>query len=235
MGAHAVDDQAEEALPGARRDAGGEIGDGAHHQVDDRHVGDEETASNNLSITPRHGIESGSPLTCQPVDPATTAWLEGMARRSVGAQLAEGARMDSRARELVGFVGIVLGLLATAASQSGAANGLWGGLFRFFAIVAVAALLYAALHVMQKLVLRRAQFRDIGPGAIAGYLRDPELVEMELEEIQARAVYDLSAAAELNAELIAQAREDFAAGYGYFAVGLAAAALAIVALILALI
>lgn len=168
------------------------------------------------------------------VEPGTTTWLETTARRTLDAQLAEGARIDSRARELVGFVGIVLGLLATAASQSGAAGGIWGGLFRVFTIISVAALLAAGLQVMQKLVLRRPGFRDIGAGAISEYLGDPETTTMELEDLQARTAYDLSAAASQNAELLTAMREDFAAGYGYFAVGLAAAALAIVWLVLAL-
>lgn len=184
----------------------------------------------------RHDLaRSYGTVTFAQVKPGTTAWLEATARRTLDAQLAEGARMDSRARELVGFVGIVLGLLATAASQSGAAGGIWGGLFRVFAIISVAALLSAGLQVMQKLVLRRPEFRDIGASAMTDYLRDPELPTMELEELQARSTYDLSTAAAQNAELLVAMREDFAAGYGYFAVGLAAAALAIVWLILALI
>ncbi|HVX32160.1 MAG TPA: hypothetical protein VHA80_03385 [Solirubrobacterales bacterium] len=73
------------------------------------------------------------------MEPATTAWLEETARRVVDAQLGEAARINSRARELVGFVGILLGLLATAASQSGGADGVAGGLFRVLVIVAVAA------------------------------------------------------------------------------------------------
>ncbi|MFN8215092.1 MAG: hypothetical protein U0R71_00710 [Solirubrobacterales bacterium] len=165
----------------------------------------------------------------------TTAWSEESARRVVAAQVAEAARINSKARELVGFVGIVLGLLAAAASQSGAAGGVWGGLFRFFAITSVAALLWAALHVVQRLVLQKPQLRDIGPEALDGYLNDPELARIDIEELRARAFYDLTAAATNNAPLLEEAHGDFAAGYGYFAVGLAAAALAVVALILALI
>lgn len=169
------------------------------------------------------------------MDPATTAWLEGNARRVVDAQLGEAARVNSRARELVGFVGIILGLLATAASQSAAADGVWGGLFRFLTIAAVAALLWSALHVLQKLVLARPQLRDIGAGALGSYRDDPALAGLEPEALQARAFYDLTAAAEANAPLIERAHDDFAAGYGYFAIGLFAAGLAIVALVLALI
>jgi hypothetical protein len=153
----------------------------------------------------------------------------------VSAQVAEATRINSRARELVGFVGIVLGLLAAAASQSSGADGLCGGLFRFFAIVAVAALLWAALHVVQRLVLQRPQLRDIGPAALESYLNDPAMATVDLEELQARAFYDLSEAAATNAQLVEQAHDDFAAGYGFFAIGLCGAALAIVALILALI
>ena len=169
------------------------------------------------------------------MDPGTTAWLEATARRVVDVQLGEAARINSRARELVGFVGIILGLLATAASQSGGADGVWGGLFRFLAIVAVAALLWSALHVLQKLVLTRPQLRDIGAGALRSYLDDPDLEGIGAEEIQARSCYDLTTAAEANAPLLEQDHEDFAAGYGYFAIGLFAAGFAIVALILALI
>jgi hypothetical protein len=77
------------------------------------------------------------------MNPETTAWLEGTARRVVDAQLSEGARMDTKARELLGFVGIILGLLATAASQSGSVAGVFGGTFYVTAIVAVASLIWA--------------------------------------------------------------------------------------------
>lgn len=47
------------------------------------------------------------------MNPKTTAWLEGAARRVVDGQLAEGIRMDTKARELLGFVGIILALLVS--------------------------------------------------------------------------------------------------------------------------
>lgn len=169
------------------------------------------------------------------MDPGTTAWLETTARRVVDAQLGEAARINSRARELVGFVGIILGLLATAASQSAPADGVLGGLFRVLVIVAVAALLCSALHVLQKLVLIRPRLRDVGAGALRSYLDDPALDGLSAEEVRARSYYDLTGAAEENAPLLEQAHEDFAAGYGYFAIGLVAGGFAIVALVLALI
>jgi hypothetical protein len=162
------------------------------------------------------------------------AWLEPTARRVVDRQLGEAARINSKARELVGFIGLVLGLLATAASQSGGARGLWGGLFRGFAIVAVGALLSSAIHVVRRLVLQRPEFRDIGAAALRSYLYDPDLPTMGIEEIQARASYDLTVAAETNAPLIEEAHAAFAADFGFFAIGLGTAGLAIVALILAL-
>ena len=169
------------------------------------------------------------------MNPETTAWLEGTARRVIDAQLTEGARMDTKARELLGFVGIILGLLATAASQSGSVAGVFGAIFYFAAIVAVASLIWAGVHVVQELVLQPPAFHDIGPTAIMGYRRDPALATMKPEEIQAQAFYDLSDAAQENAKLIERAHEHLSAAYGVFAVGLVAAAIAIVALVLSLI
>ncbi|HVX32161.1 MAG TPA: hypothetical protein VHA80_03390 [Solirubrobacterales bacterium] len=84
-------------------------------------------------------------------------------------------------------------------------------------------------------MLTRPQLRDIGAGALAAYLDDPDLGTLPPEDVRARASYDLAAAAEVNAPLLAQAHEDFAAGYGYFAIGLVASGFAIVALVIALI
>ena len=54
---------------------------------------------------------------------------------------------------------------------------------------------------------------------------------MRVEEIQAQAFYDLSDAAGQNAKLVEAAHAHLSAGYGVFAVGLVAAATAIVALV----
>lgn len=101
--------------------------------------------------------------------------------------------------------------------------------------VAVASLVWAGVHVVQELVLQPPAFHDIGPTAIMGYRRDPALATMKPEEIQAQAFYDLSDAAQENAKLIERAHEHLSAAYGVFAVGLVAAAIAIVALVLSLI
>lgn len=209
--------------PSPRRFASGRLEKDRHGHPPDR-----------LAV-PAQACGPPPPLASVRVDPGTTAWLEASARRVVDAQVAEVTRINSRARELVGFVGIILGLLATTASQSGGADGLAGGCFRVLAIVAVAALLWSATHVVQKIVLGRPELRDIGAGTLDSYLNDPALAELAPEEVQARAFYDLTAAAADNAELVERTHADFAAGYGAFAIGLFAAGLAIVALVLALI
>jgi len=84
-------------------------------------------------------------------------------------------------------------------------------------------------------VLQPLSFQHIGPTAIAEYRRAPGLATMSVDEIQARAFYDLSDAAEHNAELIEAAHAHLSAAYGVFAVGLGAAALAVIALVLSLV
>ncbi|MGN6276529.1 MAG: hypothetical protein ACTHNP_11475 [Solirubrobacterales bacterium] len=143
--------------------------------------------------------------------------------------------MDTKARELLGFVGIILGLLATATSQSGPVAGFWGGVFYTTAVIAVAALLGAGIHLMREMVLSPPKFHDIGSDSIALYRDDPVVTTAELEEIQMWAFYDLAAAAEENSDLLGTAHNQLSAGYGLFAVGLASAAIAIVALIISFI
>lgn len=106
------------------------------------------------------------------MNPETITWLETTARRVVDGQLTEGARLDTKARELLGFVGIILGLLA-AVSQSGPVGGVSGGLFYATMIIAVGALIWAGVHVVQELVLSPPRFHDIGPTALAAFREIP--------------------------------------------------------------
>lgn len=117
------------------------------------------------------------------------AWLEGMARRVLDAQLAEGVRMDTKARELLGFVGIILALLAAVASQSGPIAGFLGGVFYASAIIAVALLIWAGVYVVRELVLQPPPFHDIGPATVAEYQRAPAVTK--LEEAQAHCAHPL--------------------------------------------
>jgi len=138
--------------------------------------------------------------------------------------------MDTKARELLGFIGIILGLLAASASQSGVA-GVTGGVFYTTSIIAVVSLISAGVRVVRELVLQPPAFHDIGPTTVVGYQNDQGLATMRVEEVQARAFYDLSDAAQQNAELIEVAHTQLSAAYGLFAVGLVAAASAIIALV----
>jgi hypothetical protein len=161
-------------------------------------------------------------------------WLEGNARRVVDAQLSEAARIDAKARELLGFIGIVLALLGAAASQSGSVGGACGLLYYGAAAGAAALLIWAGLRAVQEIVEPLA-FSDIGPTAIDEYRQDPALATMQLEEVRARAFTDLSKAAGENVSLIVEAQERLAAAYGIFAVALGASGVAVVALVLSLV
>jgi len=168
------------------------------------------------------------------VDAQVTEWLEGNARRVVDAQLSEAARIDAKARELLGFIGIVLALLGAAASQSGSVGGACGVLYYGAAIGAAALLIWAGLRAVQEIV-EPLPFSDIGPSAIDEYRQDPALAAMQLEEVRARAFNDLSEAAQENVSLIIEAQERLAAAYGIFAVALGASGVAVVALVLSLV
>lgn len=168
------------------------------------------------------------------MDAQITEWLEGNARRVVDSQLGEAARIDAKARELLGFIGIVLALLGATASQSGPVGGVWGGFYYAASVGAAALLIGAGLRAVQE-VVEPPPFSDIGATAVDEYRNDPMLATMQLEEIQARAFNDLSEAAGQNAALIVGAQERLAAAYGVFAVALGFSGIAIVSLVVSLV
>lgn len=176
---------------------------------------------------------SASDVTVCTMEAERTAWLEGMARRVLDAQLAEGVRMDTKARELLGFIGIILALLAAVVSQSGSVPGYWGAVFYAAAIIAVTLLIGAGIYVVRKLVLQPPPFHDIGPATVAEY--QSASAATKLEQAQARAIYDFSAAAKENTKLIDSAHAYLSAAYGAFALGLTAAATSIIALVFSLV
>lgn len=164
-----------------------------------------------------------------------TDWLESNARRVVDAQLAEAARIDAKARELLGFIGIVLALLGAAASQSGSVDGVLGWIYYGSAAGAAILLIWAGYRAVQEVAGEPPDFSDIGVVALKEYREDPALAAMEVDELRGRAFKALSRAAEANVSVIGKAQERLAAVYGAFAVALAASGLAIVALVLSLV
>jgi hypothetical protein len=169
------------------------------------------------------------------VNSQVTDWFESNARRVVDAQLAEAARIDAKARELLGFIGIVLALLGAAASQSGSVEGVFGGIYYGTAVSAVLLLVWAGYRAVQEVAGQPSDFSDIGVTALQEYREDPALAAMEVEELRGRAFKALSRAAQENVSVIVEAQERLAAVYGAFAVALAASGLAIVALVLSLV
>jgi hypothetical protein len=168
------------------------------------------------------------------VDSQVTEWLEGNVRRVVDAQLSEASRIDAKARELLGFIGIVLALLGAAASQSGSVCGVCGAFYYCAAAGAAVLLIWAGLRAVQQIV-EPLPFSDIGPSAIEEYRQDPAMAAMQVEEVRARAFNDLSEASQGNVALLDESHERLAAAYGVFAAALGASGVAVVALVLSLV
>lgn len=167
------------------------------------------------------------------MDPETINLLEGKAQRLVDAQLEEVARIDSRARELLGFIGVVLALLAATVSQSGHVSGVWGGLFHVSVVIAVVLLLWAGLRSVEQ-VVEPPDYRDIDAGTLRAYSEDPATADKQRADVEGELFNELLAAAGHNAGLLERGHLRLAEAYGAFAAGLGCAIVAIMFLVVSL-
>lgn len=165
------------------------------------------------------------------IGPDIATWLEQTARHVVDAQLAEAARLDTRARELLGFVGVVLALLAAAASRGGAVAGLEGALFYVGSLVSAVLLVWAGVSAAMR-VVAPGDYAAPGQAALAVLHDAPVAPWVSLAQIQVDTFFDLLAAARRNARVLARGRSRLARAYLVFAMALGFAGLAVVAVVL---
>lgn len=138
--------------------------------------------------------------------------------------------MDAKARELLGFIGVVLALLAATASQSGPVAGVGGAVFYAAAILAAALLVWAGVRSVAQ-ITEPSSFRDIGATVIGDYRDDPAVPDREPEELRAQAFYHLVDDAQINSQLLENTHDRLSAAYGTFATALGAAGIAVIALV----
>lgn len=166
--------------------------------------------------------------------PQTTAWLERVALRVVDAQLAEITRLDTKTRELLGFIGVVLGLLGAAAAGGGSVSGMAGAVFYTASALADVLLVWAGIRAVAQ-IIRPADYHDLDARTIASYRRDPAFPSSSVQEAQNEAFLFLADAAAANSRLLDKAHARLSSAYVAFAAGLGAAGLAILALIVSLV
>lgn len=170
----------------------------------------------------------------QQINAETASWLAETVRGVLRDQMEEAARLDSKARELIGFAGLVLALLAAAVTQAGGRTGLEAILFGTGAVLAVLLLGLAAGYAIFAVAAPgdgQGYYLKLDAGSARQLLEDPETLASEPWVAQIREAFPLVDALEHNAGVLQRDRLRVSQAYGLFASGLGAAMVAILALI----
>jgi hypothetical protein len=170
----------------------------------------------------------------QEINAETARWLADTVRSVLRDQLDEAARLDSKARELIGFSGLVLALLAAAIVRAGVLAGLEAILFGAGASLAVLLLGLAAGFAIFAVAAPGDgddYYLKLDAGSARQLIDDPETLASEPWVSQVREAVPLVDALEHNAKVLEREQLRVSQAYVLFASGLGAAIIAILALV----